>query len=379
MLLWLLLLIITSAAIAIGWLERATSGRSELAYVQMEGVVTSILLLDTRHSMPLRLAELDRLSNVVGGSTRNDLFWSPDGERLAFIQQNQSGSSDIVVIEIATRKRSARTIEGLGGRLAWSADGQRLAYSRFSIQRQWNIYGIEVATLSDDSLHTPPLVPHGSNTFNGLWSLDGRWLAYQTGDVFDIARSLFLQREDALPRQMTQPPFIVVDGLAFSPDSTRLIFTGMPPEQDQNVVVPPVEVYLLDFEAISATAEPELIALTDGIGHSSAPVWSPDGRQIAFVLFRESGNTLYRIDIAVGQPDDLPAPMPAEPQPLMPGVFADVSSPSWSPNGAQLAFIGSTGGTPDVYTLELVTGDIHRLTASLARESSPVWRSAPVR
>ncbi len=364
---WLLFTLLTGGAAAVGWLERQLVGRSELAYVSIQGTTTEVILFDTRRGFPFVINRLPLNSTVAGGSTGSDLYWSPDGTRLAFIEQ-RSQDDAIVIVNLYGQRRTIRTISGLGGRLAWSADGTRLLYSRFNNQRQWNIYAIETAELADVSLNTEPLATRGRNSYNGLWSPDGRWLAYQTGDVSDEARTLFLRDSDAPAIPMTRPPFSVTGGLAFSPDSTRLIFTGIPPNQDPQMVVPPVDLYLLNLLDAEASDVPELIPLTKSNGHNSSPVWSPDGKQIAFIQFRESGKTIYLIDAALD--GGL-----AEPQSLTSRQFADVSSPSWSPDGRMIAFVASTGGGwLDVYTLDLLSGELHPLMQDITPERSPVWR-----
>jgi Tol biopolymer transport system component len=366
--LWLLLTLLTGSAVTFGWLERRIGGRSELAYVLNAGITTEVLLLDTRRAMTLQLGLLNRNTTVAGGSTGSDLFWSPDGQRLAYVQQTNNGDDAIVVVDLRTQMQLVRAIDGLGGRLGWSADGTHLVYSRFNSQRQWNLYAIETAELVDLALAVLPLTTRGRNSYNGLWSPDGRWLAYQTGEVSDEARTLFLADGDAPAMPMTQPPFSVVGGLAFSPDSTHLIFTAMMGGEDQQQVVPPVDLYLLRLSEVREKVSPSLIPLTDKIGHVNSPAWSPDGRQVAFVLFHESGKTLYLVDgILDGRL--------TEPQALTSGAFTEVSSPSWSPDGRQLAFIGSTGGGwLDVYTVNPISREIRTVTNTTLRERSPVWR-----
>ena len=41
---------------------------------------------------------------------------------------------------------------------------------------------------------------------------------------------------------------------------------------------------------------------------------------------------------------------------------ADETHPAWSPDGAQLAFIGHAAGNPDIYTVNVDSGDVTQIT-----------------
>jgi TolB protein len=49
------------------------------------------------------------------------------------------------------------------------------------------------------------------------------------------------------------------------------------------------------------------------------------------------------------------------------------ASPSFSPDGTQIAFAGSAGGNPDIYVINASGGGLKRLTTTRAIEASPAW------
>ncbi len=370
MMLLAVMLVVTGSAVIVGRLEHAYTLRRELAYVQQQGLTTRLILQDTNRGVPIVLMSLPRAAEVAGNSGGSDLYWSPDGEKLAFIQENANGSSELVVIDLATLSHTGRTISGLGGRLSWTSDSRTLTYSRFGFPDRWNIYTIEVTLLTEALIDdTPPLIQRGRNSFNGLWSPDGRILAYQTGDVSDYPRSLLLQVEDQPPHPVTRPPFTVVGGLAFSPDSTRLIFTGIPLQTEQGILAPPVHLYVVDVERPRSFAsiplfhaEPKLLSANPGAVSASA--WSPDGTQIAFVASDESETALYIVDSDRAEVLPVGVKLPGE-----------VSSLSWSPDQTYLALGGSkVGGLSDLYLYTPDTQTLQPLLTSPLRENAPVWR-----
>ena len=90
--------------------------------------------------------------------------------------------------------------------------------------------------------------------------------------------------------------------------------------------------------------------LTSFSGLNSAPAWSPDGRSMAMVLSKDGNPEIYVMDLATKQLRRLT------------NHFAIDTEPSWSPDGQSLVFTSSRGGKPQIYRLSLATGAVERLT-----------------
>ena len=141
----------------------------------------------------------------------------------------------------------------------------------------------------------------------------------------------------------------------------------------------------------------------------STPVWSPDAGQIVFASDKE-GDRKWRIYVispaevrgegqqwALGQ---MPAWSPGGLDSsqiafrgcdqrgdncglwtMEPGGFhqaplttdASDTSPSWSPDGSQVAFISSRAGNWEVYILDLATQQVRRMTNHPATDVAPAW------
>ena len=49
------------------------------------------------------------------------------------------------------------------------------------------------------------------------------------------------------------------------------------------------------------------------------------------------------------------------------------SSPSWSPDGSQLAFCGSVNGSNEIFTVSIEGGTETQLTSNEAFDAFPAW------
>lgn len=92
-----------------------------------------------------------------------------------------------------------------------------------------------------------------------------------------------------------------------------------------------------------------------------SPTWSPDGRQIAYLSFETNLPRIYIQEIATGQRRQITD---------FPGIN---SSPVWSPDGTKLAMVLSKDGSPDIYVMDLMTNQLTRLTDHPRIETEPSW------
>ncbi|MCB1670675.1 MAG: Tol-Pal system beta propeller repeat protein TolB [Gammaproteobacteria bacterium] len=92
-----------------------------------------------------------------------------------------------------------------------------------------------------------------------------------------------------------------------------------------------------------------------------SPSWSPDGRQVAYVSFETDLPRIYIQTIATGERRQITN---------YPNIN---SSPVWSPDGSKLAMVLSKDGSPDIYVQDLRTNVLTRVTDHPAVETEPSW------
>ncbi|MAT94822.1 MAG: Tol-Pal system beta propeller repeat protein TolB [Halioglobus sp.] len=92
-----------------------------------------------------------------------------------------------------------------------------------------------------------------------------------------------------------------------------------------------------------------------------SPTWSPDGREIAYVSFESSRPAIYRQELATGRREQLTS-------------FKGLNgSPAWSPDGNTLAMVLSKDGSPDIYLMDLASKRLTRVTTHYAIDTEPTW------
>lgn len=104
---------------------------------------------------------------------------------------------------------------------------------------------------------------------------------------------------------------------------------------------------------------PRTIATADDVIMS--PSWSPDGRKLAYVAFRNGRTEIYTHELASGKATRVSS---------RPGING---APSWSPDGRSLAMTLSYGGSPDIYVLDIQSGQQQRITDSRSIDTEPNW------
>jgi len=103
------------------------------------------------------------------------------------------------------------------------------------------------------------------------------------------------------------------------------------------------------------------IVLLEGRDPILSPTWSPDGQEVAYVSFETSRPAIYRQNLSTGAREQLTN-------------FTGLNnSPAWSPDGNTMALVLSKDGNPDIYLLNLTSRALTRLTRHFAIDTEPTW------
>jgi dipeptidyl aminopeptidase/acylaminoacyl peptidase len=242
-------------------------------------------------------------------------------------------------------------------RLAAHAD------ATYRVQARRNETAILDAELWLQTPHVQRLRP----TFPGATIADARFLA--DGRVtFLLAlpgdeRQLWLLDADGLPRRLGPPEGR--GALAASPDGRRVAYLARSERADAGLD----ELWLAAPEGGDAERRYQLASATERLSDLS---WAPDGERLLLIgrEQRTDGSVRTRLRVADARG--------GEPRSLfsLPGEVVP-SSYTWSPDGAQVAFLTRSGQLVALCLFNPRTGEF-RYLADLSRDDSPPLPVAPV-
>jgi TolB protein len=105
---------------------------------------------------------------------------------------------------------------------------------------------------------------------------------------------------------------------------------------------------------------------TKSVGTNYLPVFSPDGKRIAFMSARDGNPEIYVMNVDGSNLRRL-TNHPAED-----------GSPTWSPSGSQIAFTSGRTGKPQIYIMNAADGSgLERVTLDESEADRPTWSPAP--
>ncbi len=152
------------------------------------------------------------------------------------------------------------------------------------------------------------------------------------------------------PYESPMKPFGGVESFAWSPDSKQLIYVSRKKTGMEYALSTNSDLYLYDI-ASKTTKN-----ITEGMmGYDTAPVYSPDGRYVAWLSMEHDGyesdkNRIFIMDCASGEKTDLTADW---------DYTADAIA--WNPSGKSIYFLAPYQGVTPIFSIDIATKEVTKV------------------
>ena len=370
-------------------------------YVNSEGYVDRSALYVARSDGSR--ARLLRAADPAGAPV-----WSPKGGRLTYASA-RTGQIETIGADGTRRRGVTRELAGsFLSPFAWSRDGRRILYEAAVVPTHANLW-----TMSPTGTGVKRLTRSRSDERDAVWSTDGRLVAFSRWSApnvhVDETGSIFTIRSDGAHERLLiggQKGHFSVSKPSWSPDGKRIAFVRSSFYDDYSG---PLGLFVANADGTHAR---RLVEEIDSEQFGPAPDWSPDGKHIAYGnggairLIKPDGTGRKRLtpdvagyecsDPAWSRDGQRLALVCGERDTNARGVFvmnADgtdllrllddrrATSPTWSPDGATIAFSGVSclpGGHGDdgICAVAADGSGLRALTPFRAVSTSPTWSTS---
>ena len=277
-------------------------------------------------------SSLNRLSTIASSTYYAQSAWSPDGTKLAFVDEERIWVMDAYGSNLRVLTLDKSDLSNFSDP-AWSPDGKKLAFTGFS----------EPNSLASADIYTMDV--DGSNLTN-----------------------------------LTKSPGVSEGGIDFSPDGSQICLgrsiQEIPAGADSLRVLRKNGIYVMNADASNPTQ------VTNS--HAGGCAWSPDGKTIAYTYEqpKQRGATIQDFDVYVMNADGSEKTNITSNRnwDAKPNREAE-AGPEWSPNGRRIAFRSNRDGdldgsyTSDIYTIDADGSDVVQVTKTPSIDDSlPDWQ-----
>ncbi len=264
----------------------------------------------------LRSGESARRAVPAGIGSAMDLAWSPQRDRVAFVD---APNLTVQVNRLHTLAPGAEAAPAItdGGTSAWSPSWSPDGRTLYFVQNRGATMDLWQQSLTREGAPQGDAAPltTGAEMRQAVFSPDGRRLAYSKGRrVGNVWRVPILRDRPATWADAQQVTFdhAFVEMIDVSPNGTRLLVQS---DRSGNPDLWMLPVTGGDMRQVTADPTPDW-----------NPRWSPDGQSVAYYAYRGGGREIWVQSLAGG---------PARQLSRTNGLSVN---PVWSPDGRRIAF-----------------------------------------
>ena len=302
--------------------------------------------------------------------------WAPDGKRFAFLSTKDGGSQ----IWIANFDRGSGSVTGTyqlvsvpteaGGEL-WSPDGATILFTS-------DVYPeCDGPPEKENACNAQTLAEHEKSKVKALifdHLLYRHWNAYKEGKrshifvvpappLSDLPDRVFRRPIDLTPGDYDAPVFSLggQDDYAFSPDGQEICYTS---NHDKN----PAASTNNDLWIVSVSGGPAKNITADNPASDSTPLYSPDGKYIAYRAQQRPGyeSDRFRLmlyDRKTGRKREVPTATDLE--------NTWVGTIAWDPDSSRIYFASEKQGESPIFAVRIQPGFLEQDYAGVSHPELP--------
>jgi len=292
-------------------------------------------------TVTLASGEVARLTTAP--SNESMPAWSPDGREIAFVSDRQERGVYARAVDGGAERRLVADATAVAA--GWAPDGRSLAYTAIEgASARLIVGGANVAAGDEDVFPFRPQLAGGDVIYTADGVVKRRPAAGGTARTAAFSAEVAFTRAPFTPKGRAfdaagpQP----VRGLmhpAISPDGSRIAFGALG------------DLWLVSTRPGEAVPQ----RLTDDVFVETNPVWSPDGRELAYSTDRDGAVALWIRDLATGRDRR---------------VAAGGTTGAWSPDGTRLAFLDTESV---LRVVEVATREERRAHDRIFEPGRPSW------
>ena len=291
--------------------------------------------------------------------------------QIAFVS-DRVGNPEIYVMDTdGSNQRRLTNHPADDGSPSWSPDGKRIAFvsSAFESDRDGQVHfrdgrpTDEIYVMDADGGNPQNLTLNHGEDFSPAWSPDGTRIAFVSDrDGFFKYEIYVMDADGGNQERLTNNDFNDMDP-SWSPDGKQIVFSARRVGHVETRFSITNEIYVMDADGGNEQR------LTENPRYDFQPVWSPDGKRIAFSSDKKGD--LQNFGIYVMDADG------GNEQGLTDHLVSD-GAPSWSPDSRRIAFVSNRDGNSEIYVMDAAGGNLQNLTRTPHSDGSPAWLSSPL-
>jgi len=296
------------------------------------------------------------LEDLVEAGGLGQVALSPDGKEFALTRDGQIA----LVSSEGGWPRVLTTTQGGKQGLKWSPDGSAIAFVNDGALWSVSVKGGQPQRLTEGRKGAGD--PRTASDRNLQWSPDGNWILFETGRRGNA--DLGIVSKDGLTTTLLTTSPADEENAAWSSDGSRIAYIARSPEHFSG------QLLVADFDLVAGRfkdAPKVLYTAKDDRGGGWAlrrPEWTPDGKEIAVVLQDSDWDKINLISAEGGAP-----------QPITSGASED-EAPVYSRDGKQIAFVSNRGNLEErhVWIAAADGSNPHPLTrVGVGLDGGPIW------